>query len=103
LSLESSKLAADNADGFSVLALLLALTAAPDDTNTALGGKLGLGGYDAVTLTENCSSLGVAKNGPGDTTILELGDADLTSECTVWLVEDVLRSNLNLRAQVLSN
>jgi len=44
----------------------------------------------------------VANKSPGDTAVLELFDRDLTSEGTVGLVEDVLRSNFNALAEVLA-
>lgn len=44
----------------------------------------------------------MAKKGPGDVAVLELVDRDLTSEGTVWLVEDILSCNFQTRFEVLS-
>ncbi len=44
----------------------------------------------------------MAKNGPGDTAVLELLGRDLAGEGTVGLVEDVLCSDLEARAQVFA-
>lgn len=101
--LEGSKLLADDLNGGAGLALLEALTAAPDGADAVLGGVLGLGRNDLVGLAEDGAALRVAEDGPVDVAILELGDADLAGEGTVGLVEDVLGGNLDVLAELVAD
>lgn len=56
-----------------------------------------------IRLLEDHSALAVSKDGPVDLEILELLNADFTSECAVGLVEDVLSSNTELRVGELAS
>lgn len=103
LGLESSELVAHDLNGLAALALLDALTAAPDDVEAVLGGELGFGGNNLVALLENCAALRVTQDGPVDVAVLELGDRDLACESAVGLVEDVLGSDFDGRAEVFAN
>jgi hypothetical protein len=103
LLLEGSKLLGDDLDCLAGLALLKGLATAPDDANAAIGGVLGLGGDDGVRVAEVGAALGVAQDGPGDVAVLELGDRDLAGEGAVGLVEDVLGSDFDARAEVLAD
>lgn len=96
LGLEGLKLSGDNLDRLVALALLERLTAAPDDLQAVVDGVLGFGGNDLVRLAQDGAALGVAKDDPVNSEILELGDRGLTSVCTISLVEDVLGGNLDL-------
>lgn len=103
LGLEGSELSADDLDGLAGLTLLQRLTAAPDDRNTVVGSVLGLEGDDLVALAEDGAALGVAKDGPVDAAVLELGDGDFAGEGAVGLVEDVLGGNLDTLAEVFAD
>lgn len=102
LGLEGLELLADNLNGLAGLALLEALTTAPDDVNAVLGSVLGLGGNNVVRLAEDGAALGVAKDGPVDVGVSQLGDREFAGECTVGLVVDVLGGNLDLLAKTLA-
>lgn len=99
---DGGQLGSDDVDGLAGLALLEGLANAEDDTETTVEGSLGLGSDEAVGLLEDDTALAVAEESPGDVGVLELGDGDLTSEGAVWLVEDVLGSDLNAGTEVLA-
>lgn len=99
LGLESLELLAHNLNGLAGLTLLEALTAAPDDADAVLSGVLGLGGDNLVGLLEDGAALGVAKDGPVDVAVLELGDRNFASESTARLVEDVLCGDFDAGAE----
>jgi hypothetical protein len=73
--------------------LFQGLSAAEDNTNSTIESSLGLGGNKLVVFLEDNTTLGVAKKGPGDVTILELIDWDLSGEGTIGLVENILGCN----------
>jgi hypothetical protein len=54
--------------------LLQGLSAAENNTDSAIESSLGLGGNKLVVFLEDNTTLRVAKEGPGDVTILELID-----------------------------
>jgi hypothetical protein len=54
--------------------LFQGLSAAEDNTDSTIESSLGFGGNKLVVFLEDNATLGVAKKGPGDVTILELID-----------------------------
>ena len=55
-----------------------------------------------VVFLQDYSTLGVAEKSPGNVAVLELVDGNLTGEGPVWLVEDILSSDLETRSEVLA-
>lgn len=103
LRAEGLELLADDLDGLASLTLLEGLTAAPDDADAVLGSVLGLRGDNLVRLPQDGAALGVAKDGPVDVAVLELGDGDLAGESAIGFVENVLGGNLEAVTQVLTD
>lgn len=99
---DSLELGGDDLDGLVGLTLLEGLTAAKNDSETAVDCRLGLAGDEVVGLLEDYTALAVADEGPGDVGVLELLGGDFTSEGSVGLVEDVLGGDLEARAEVLT-
>jgi hypothetical protein len=99
---DSLELLGDNVDSGAGLPLLETLTAAQDDADATIERSLGLAGNESVVLLQDGAALRVAKDGPCDTTVLELLGGDLTGEGTVGLVVDVLGGNLEALAEVLA-
>ena len=102
LLLEGSELSGDDLKGLVGLALLERLAAAPDDAHTVVGGVLGLGGHDLISLAQDGAALAVAQDGPLDVGVLELVGAGLAGEGAVGLVEDILGRNGDLLLQGLA-
>lgn len=100
---DSSELLLNDSDGLAGLALFEGLAATPDDTEAALSRALGLGGDNLIGLAEDGAALGVAQDGPGNPAVRELGDADLAGKGTVWLVEDVLRGDVDFGFEVFTD
>lgn len=96
------ELVGDDFDGLARLTLLQTLANAQNDAETAVNGSLGLAGDKLVVLLEDDPTLRVAEDGPGDASVLELIDGDLTGEGAVGLVVDVLSGDLEALAQVLA-
>ena len=97
------ELSGDDLNGLASLALLQALSAAEDDAKSTVNSGLGLAGNERVVLLENNPALRVAQDGPVDATLLELLHRDLTSKGAVWLVVDVLGSDLDALGQLVAD
>lgn len=94
---DSGKLASDDLDGLTLLALLERLSAAEDDVDVLVKGGLGLGGDKLVILANDGAALRVADQGPVDVGVLELVGGDLAGESSLVLVVDVLGGDSDLR------
>ena len=92
----SGKLAGDDLNGLTLLALLEGLSAAEDDVDVLVKGGLGLGGDKVVRLADDGATLRVADQGPVDVGVLELVGGDLAGESTLVLVVDVLGGHSDL-------
>lgn len=103
LGLEGIQLLGHDRHGRASLTLLEGLTAAPDDADTVVDCVLGLGGDGLVRLAQDRAPLAVAENGPGNAAVEQLRYGNLTSEGTVGFVVDILGSNLDLLAQLLTD
>lgn len=93
---DSGKLAGDDLDGLTLLALLEGLSAAEDDVDVLVKGGLGLGGDKLVGLPDDGAALGVTDQGPVDVGVLELVGGDLAGESSLVLVVDVLGGDSDL-------
>lgn len=99
---DGAELVGDDVDGLVGLSLLEGLTNAENNTESVVEGGLGLGGDEVVGLLEDNTALRVTGQSPGDVGLLELAGRYLTGEGTVGLVEDVLGSDLEAGAEVLT-
>ena len=99
---DSAELVGNDVDGLVGLSLLEGLANAENNTESVVESGLGLGGNEVVGLLEDDTTLGVTGQSPGDVGLLELAGRDLTGEGTVGLVEDVLSSDLETGAEVLT-
>ena len=99
---DGAELVGDNVDGLVGLSLLKSLANAQNNAEAVVKGGLGLGSNEVVGLLEDDTALRVTGQGPGDVGLLELRGRDLTGEGTVGLVEDVLGSDLETGAEVLT-
>jgi hypothetical protein len=99
---DGAELVGDDLDGLVGLSLLEGLANAENNAEAVVEGGLGLGSDEVVGLLEDDTTLRVTGQGPGDVGLLELAGRDLTGEGTVGLVEDVLGSDLETGAEVLT-
>lgn len=99
---DSAELVGNDVDSLVGLSLLEGLANAENNTESVVESGLGLGGNEVIGLLEDDTTLGVTGQSPGDVGLLKLAGRDLTGEGTVGLVEDVLGSDLETRAEVLT-
>lgn len=74
LVLDGLQLCGDNINGLPALSLFQSLSAAENNADSTIEGSLGLVGNEYVVFLEDDTALGVAKESPGDVTVLELID-----------------------------
>ena len=100
--LDGLQLRCNNIDGLIALPLFQALAAAEYNADAPIESSLGLGSNEHVVFLENHTTFRVAKESPGDVTVLELVDGDFAGESTVGLVEDILGCDFQTRLEVLA-
>jgi hypothetical protein len=100
---DCGELSLDNLDRLPTLSLFKSFPSAKNNLETSLESSLGLLCNQGIEIAEQCASLRVADDDPGNTGIFELGSADFSGECTRRLRIAVLSRRKDLRSKGLTN